>query len=124
VGPGPPNMRMRIALVALLLVGLAAPAFADRRSDAKDQVNFGMMVAQKNLWKDAVSRWERAVELDPTYAAAWNDLAIGYEQLGKFDEARKAYEKALALDPGNQFIRNNYDQFRDVYDRQNRRIRR
>lgn len=124
MGPGPPNMRMRIALVALLLVGLAAPAFADRRSDAKDQVNFGMMVAQKNLWKDAVARWEKAVELDPTYAAAWNDLAIGYEQLGKFDEARKSYEKALALDPGNQFIRNNYDQFRDVYDRQNRRIRR
>lgn len=124
MGPGPPNMRIRIALVALLLVGLAAPAFADRRSDAKDQVNFGMMVAQKKLWKDAVARFEKAVELDPTYAAAWNDLAIGYEQLGKFDEARKAYEKAMLIDPGNQFIRNNYDQFRDVYDRQNRRIRR
>ena len=105
-------------------MGLAAPAFADRRSDAKDQVNFGMMVAQKKLWKDAVARFEKAVELDPTYAAAWNDLAIGYEQLGKFDEARKAYEKAMLIDPGNQFIRNNYDQFRDVYDRQNRRIRR
>ena len=58
---------------------------------------------------------------DPTYAAAWNNLGIGYEQLGRFDDARKAYEKALELDPGNTFIKTNYDLFREIYDRQNRR---
>ena len=61
------------------------------------------------------------VEIDPTYGGAWNNLGIGYEQLGRFDEARKAYEKALELDPSNTFIRNNYDLFREIYDRQNRR---
>ena len=66
-------------------------------------------------------RWEQATEVDPTYAAAWNNLGIGYEQLGRFDDARKAYEKALELDPSNTFIRNNYDLFREIYDRQNRR---
>ena len=67
------------------------------------------------------SAGNRRVELDPTYAAAWNNLGIGYEQLGRFDDARKAYEKALELDPDNTFIRNNYDLFREIYDRQNRR---
>jgi Flp pilus assembly protein TadD len=41
--------------------------------------------------------------------------------MGRFLEARNAYEKALALEPNNTFIRNNYDLFREIYDRQNRR---
>jgi len=104
-----------------LVVGVTVPAFADRRSDAKAQVEFGIKVAQKGLWTEATLRWEKAVEMDPTYGAAWNNLGIGYEQLGKFSEARKAYDKALELEPNNNFIRTNYDQFRDIYDRQNRR---
>ena len=98
-----------------------APAAADPRSEAKAQVEFGIAVAQRNLWKEATYRWERATEIDPTYAAAWNNLAIGYERLGQFDKARKAYESALELDRSNTFIRNNYELFREIYDRQNRR---
>jgi len=114
-------MRVRLCLVLLLLFGVAAPALADRRADAKAQVEFGIKVATRGLWKEAAYRWEKAVELDPTYAAAWNNLGIGYEQLGRSDDALKAYEKALALEPGNSYIRSNYDLFREIYDRQNRR---
>jgi Flp pilus assembly protein TadD len=114
-------MNARPWLVLSLLLVTAIPAAADRRSDAKDQVAFGITVAEKGLWKEATYRWEKAVELDPTYAAAWNNLGIGYEQLGRFDDARKAYEKALEAEPGNTYIRNNYDLFREIYDRQNRR---
>ena len=114
-------MKNRLWLVVALAISLTVPLLADRRSDAKAQVDFGIAVAQRGLWKEAVYRWEKAVDLDPTYGAAWNDLGIGYEQLGKFDDARKAYEKALELEPNNNFIRNNYDSFREIYDRQNRR---
>jgi Flp pilus assembly protein TadD len=115
------TMRIRFFLVLLLLIGLAAPAWADRRSDAKLQVGFGINLAEKNLWREAGHHFEKAVELDPTYAAAWNNLGIGYEQLGRFDDARKAYEKAIEIEPGNSYIRSNYDLFREIYDRQNRR---
>ena len=94
---------------------------ADQRGDAEDQVEFGMALAKSGLWAVAVTHWQKAVKIDDTYAAAWNNLAIGYEQLGKFAEAREAYETALKLDPGNNYIRHNYDQFREIYDRQNRR---
>lgn len=114
-------MRYRFWLVPALLLLWGTPAAADQRSDAKSHVDFGIAVAQRGLWREAASRWQQAVELDPTYAAAWNNLGIGLEQLGRFDEARKAYERALELDPGNTFIRSNYDLFREIYDRQNRR---
>ena len=42
-------------------------------------------------------------------------------EMGRFNEAREAYEMALKIDNGNSFIRANYEQFREIYDRQNRR---
>ena len=39
----------------------------------------------------------------------------------KFAEAKKAYDKAVAIDPKNNFIRQNFDQFMEIYERQNRR---
>jgi Flp pilus assembly protein TadD len=114
-------VRYRFLLVPVLLLTFALPAFADRRSDAKAQVEFGIDVARRGLWKEASRRFERATEVDPGYAPAWNNLGITCEQLGKFDDARKAYEKALEVDPGNTYIRSNYDLFREIYDRQNRR---
>lgn len=108
-------------MLAGILFALAGPAYADVRSDAKVQVEFGIAVAQRGLWKEATYRWERAAELDPTYAAAWNNLAVAYEHEGKFDEARKAYEKAVALDANNVMIRQNYDLFKEIHDRAKRR---
>lgn len=113
-------MRLRVLALVTGVLLLAAPALA-QRSAAKEHVDFGIAVAQRGLWREATFRWQQAVELDPTYAEAWNNLGIGYEQLGRFDDARKAYERALELDPANTFIRNNYDLFREIYDRQNRR---
>jgi Flp pilus assembly protein TadD len=111
-------MKVRVVLLALFVLGVAVhPVFADRRSEARAQVDFGIKVAQRGLWKEATYRWERAVEIDPTYAAAWNNLAVAYEQQGRFDDARKAYEKALRLDPDNLLIRQNFDLFKELNDR-------
>ena len=91
------------------------------RNKSKEQVQFGINVAQNNLWNEALYRWQKAVELDPGYAAAWNNLAIAYEHEGKFDQAKKAYEKALELDPKNLMIRQNYDLFKEINDCTKRR---
>ncbi len=113
-----PVMRRRdVALLVTALSLLASPAFADRREEARSQVDFGINVAQRGLWREAIYRWEKAVELDPTYAAAYNDLGIAYEHEGLLDKARKAYDKALELDPNNSQIRQNYDLFKEINDR-------
>ena len=111
-------MHLRFTSLVALAAGLcASPALADARSDAKSQVEFGINVAQRGLWREAIYRWEKAVELDPTYAAAYNDLAIAYEHEGQLDKARKAYEKALEIDPNNTQIRQNYELFKEINDR-------
>lgn len=99
------------------LLAAAAPALADSKGDAKSQVEFGINVAQRGLWREAIYRWEKSVELDPTYAAAYNDLAIAYEHEGQLDKARKAYEKAIELSPNNEPIRQNYELFKEINDR-------
>ena len=52
------------------------------------EVEFGIAVAQRGLWREAIYRWERAVQIDATYAAAHNNLAIAYEHEGELDKAR------------------------------------
>lgn len=106
-----------LLLCCVMLLGVAGIAHADARSEAKDQVSFGIRVAQRGLWQEALFRWQRATELDPGYAAAWNNLAVAYEQHGQFDKAREAYEKALDLEPDNMNILQNYDLFREINDR-------
>src|SRR5215213_4103396 len=114
-----PPMLTRAAVVTFAVLSFAAAGApflpvthatyaADNRSAAKEQVEFGIKVAQNGLWREALYRWERAVQLDDTYAEAWNNLAIAYEHAGRFDDARKSYETAIKLDPKNMMIRQNY----------------
>src|SRR5580765_3564372 len=114
-----PVMKLRgvFSITAFALATSTLPAFADSRDEARSQVDFGINVAQRGLWREAIYRWEKAVELDPKYAAAYNDLAIAYEHEGQLEKARKAYDKALELEPNNTQIRQNYDLFKEINDR-------
>ena len=114
-------MPLRALLLFVAVVGVASPAHADARDDAKAQVEFGIKVAQNGLWKEATYWWEKAVKIDPTYAEAWNNLAIGYEHEGRFEDAEKAYQEALKLSPKNAAIRQNYDLFKEINERTKRR---
>ncbi len=108
-------------LVAVLC--LAAPAFAgdSQRERAKKEIEFGIAAARQGLWREAIYRWEKAVELDPDNASARNNLAVAYEQAGEFELADKEYQRALELDGDNAYIRQNYELFRESYERRKRK---
>jgi Tfp pilus assembly protein PilF len=116
-------MQLRHILAAgILLVSVSGPALGkDARNEARKHVEFGITVAQKGLWREAIYRWEQAAKIDPNYPAAFNNLAVAYEHEGQFEKARKAYERALELEPDNQLIRQNYELFKEINDRTNRR---
>jgi tetratricopeptide (TPR) repeat protein len=49
-------------------------------------------------WDDAIDAYRRVVAIDPTYAAAWNNLGLLLHRMGKYDDARAAYIAALEQD--------------------------
>jgi len=106
-----------VVIVACAAAATAWPSFADAKSDAKSQVEFGINVAQRGLWREAIYRWQKATEIDPTYVAAYNNLGIAFEHEGQLDKARKAYEKAIELGPDNIQVRQNYELFKEINDR-------
>jgi Tfp pilus assembly protein PilF len=115
-------MKASSLLVALALtLAVAAPLRADARDDAKKQVEFGISVAQRGLWREAIYRWQRAAQIDPSYAAAYNNLAVAYEHEGDFEKARQSYEKAVELEPNNALIKQNYELFKEINDRTTRK---
>jgi tetratricopeptide (TPR) repeat protein len=50
-------------------------------------------------WDEAVDAYRRVVAMDPTYAAAWNNLGLLLHRMGRYDEARDAYSAALKAEP-------------------------
>jgi Flp pilus assembly protein TadD len=115
-------MRTRFLFALLITAAAVAPIAADDvRADAKKQVQFGITVAQRGLWREAIYRWQRAAEIDPKYAEALNNLAIAYEHEGDLEKARVAYEKALELEPNNALIKQNYELFKEINDRTTRK---
>jgi tetratricopeptide (TPR) repeat protein len=46
----------------------------------------------------AAERYRQVIELDPQYAAAWNNLGLSLAETGNGDEAIEACRRAVAID--------------------------
>jgi tetratricopeptide (TPR) repeat protein len=55
----------------------------------------------------ALHEYEQALAVNPKYADAWAELAFVHLKAKRYDEARKAVNRALALDP--EHYRANFD---------------
>ncbi len=99
-----------LTTLALLLIVVGCRSAADTKT-AETQSQFGVRMARMNLWREAMFRFRRAIEIDPSDAQAYNNLAVALEANGDFDGAAKAYREALRLDRSNQHIQKNYSRF-------------
>ncbi len=95
-----------LAAAASLLAGACAT------TGGPDQMKIGLWASRHGLWDEALYRWHRVLESNPGSAAARNNLAVAYEAKGQWEDARREYEAALKIDPGNTRIKSNYDQFK------------
>jgi tetratricopeptide (TPR) repeat protein len=84
-------------------------------STPRGQTQFGLQAAKMDLWREAQFRFQRAVELNPGNAMAYNNLAVAYEGIGEYEQAREAYLLALNIDRGNEYIQRNYSRFVEFY---------
>lgn len=81
---------------AIKLVPNNAVYFANRAAAHSHMRNHELAVADSKA----------AIAIDPKYVKAYSRLGLAYFALGKYQEAiTEAYEKALALEPSNQLLK-------------------
>src|SRR5881397_276436 len=112
-------LRRGFAVAAVVVAAGCAHRSDVTRSETQD--NFGVRMAKMNLWREAMFRFRRAVEINPNDAMAHNNLAVAYEANGDFDNARKEYLEALKLDRSNAYIQKNYSRYVEFLSRNKKR---
>lgn len=91
---------LSLSLTALGKAGEAIDAqnrVASLTANAVDWYHLGVACGTARRHEDAVAAAEKAIEIDPNLAAAWQCLSINLSCLGKADEAIKAQEKVAGL---------------------------
>ena len=97
------------------LLALPAATHAAKQPQAGSQLEFGVGMARRGLWNEALFRFERALDIRPNDAQILNNIAVAYEALGLFEQALEAYGTALAAAPGNRDLKANYSRFLEFY---------
>jgi tetratricopeptide (TPR) repeat protein len=64
-------------------------------------------LAIQSRWEEAVEANQEIIEAFPNDVDAYNRLGRALMELGRYQEAREAYQKALAMDSHNQIARKN-----------------
>lgn len=68
-------------------------------------VNLGALLLDDNRGADAVAPLKEGIRLLPSYAPAHTYLGTALAQIGKEEEARNYYERAVSLNPGDEQAR-------------------
>ena len=112
-----PGVALSVALAAI--VGRVGPPshlgrFGAARRVGSAAVGFAVVATlaavtwrQIDHWRDSVTLWTRAVELDSRNDVALYNLGAALAEAGQRDEAIKRYQQVLAIAPNNEAARRN-----------------
>ena len=103
---------------ALVLATVSGAAGAQKRKvapEARQQWQFGVDMADRGLWSEALFRFEQARRIEPEHPAILSNIAVAHEALGLFEEALGYYRQALRLAPRERDVRRNYSRFVEYY---------
>ena len=110
--------RQRAAILTLAIFPLLLTACGGgygRPEQPGSQLAFGVDMARRGLWSEALFRFHQAERLDPNNPRVYNNLAVAYEATGDFDKALEYYQRALRISPENRELRANYTRFVEFY---------
>ncbi len=82
---------------------------------ANSQLSFGVAMAQRGLWSEALFRFHQAERLDPQNPRVLNNLGVAYEAAGEYEQALEYYQRPSRSTPSNRELRANYARFVEFY---------
>ena len=109
------DRQLHLAIVGpALIVGVALASWSARAAANAALASLAILLGAATFVRVAdyaseVRLWEATVRASPGNARAWNNLGYARQLEGDRDRARAAYERALAIDPGNRKARFNVD---------------
>ncbi len=111
----PVRSAKRPSLVAMAVLAALTVGAGGRSRSVESQLAFGVDMAQRGLWQEALFRFQQARQAEGGSARVLNNVAVAYEALGRFEEALETYREALAVAPGDSGLKRNYSQFLEFY---------
>lgn len=102
-----PNDAKAQSMLALAMNPASGVAPVPAKATAVDFLNQSLAYYQAGRYRECIDACNKALELQPNYAEAYNNMCSAYNQLGKFDSAVIAGTKAVELKPDFQLAKNN-----------------
>ncbi len=70
-----------------------------QNQDAAEWIGEGFRLLNEDRYSEALSCFDKAIELDPSIAAAWNNRGFSLQKLGRHTEAIQSYDRVIELEP-------------------------
>lgn len=82
---------------------------AEKVQTRRRQTDTAIQLAMENRWEEAVQVNRAILSVFPNDIDSFNRLGKALMELGRYNDAKKAYKKALALDATNQIAKKNLE---------------
>ena len=106
-------LRKKVYTQAVRNLKLAASMWEGDQEDLAqihNALGFGYLSTDK--LEESVAEFKKAVELQPGYVTAWNNLGDALERMNDRKGAMAAYEESLVLAPGNSVAANRLEEIK------------
>ncbi len=98
------KLRKFMVLISIIIIPilLSCATTQQKQVESKDAnfyFNRGTAYIAKGQYDQAISDFNKALEINPSYAEAYNNRGAVYSRKGQNDEAISDYSKAIEIDP-------------------------
>jgi len=107
---------MKKSIVILLLSLIGNLSFGQDKTGAEKLVDEGVAYHDKGDYEGAISRYDKALELDKDNLLALAEKAFSLVSIQKFDEAISCSQKAMAVHPGDKGLKTVYVTYGNALD--------